>query len=63
MSGKLDINLVHIWEHVSEAGSEDDAAAKHGEAGEQGHHGGRPQKRVNIIRFFGLLSQTCWLSI
>ena len=45
MSGKLDINLVHIWEHVGEAGSEDDAAAKHGEAGEQSHHGGGLQKQ------------------
>ena len=38
-------NLIDIWEHVGEAGGEDDAPAKHGEAGEQGHHGGRLEKR------------------
>ena len=33
-------HLVDIWEHVGEAGGEDDPAAEHGETGEEGHHGG-----------------------
>ena len=45
MPKKLWTNLIDIWEHVGEAGGEDDAPAKHGEAGEQGHHGGRLEKR------------------
>ena len=49
LSKKLRTNLIDIWEHVGEARCEDDAPAKHGEAGEQGHHGGRLQKRRESI--------------
>ena len=45
-------NLIDVWQHVGEAGGEDDSTAKHGEAREQGDHGGRLRKESSICASF-----------
>ena len=48
-------NLIDVWQHVGEAGGEDDSTAKHGETREQGDHGGRLRKESSICVSFSHL--------